>query len=129
MGIFKKIFGSTTVKKDEKVLPWIFLTNINQLEDIKKKSTKKLQIVFKHSTRCNISSMVMNKFVKNYNLTKNDVDLYYLDLLNYRNVSDEVGFKFQVIHQSPQMLIIKNKEAVHSASHYNIDASRIFEFI
>ena len=129
MGIFTKLFGDTTVTKEEKVLPWIFLTNTTQFDAIKKASFIKPQAIFKHSTRCGISSMVMKKFVKNYNLNKDEANLYYLDLLTYRNVSDEVGYQFQVLHQSPQILIIKNGEVVHTASHYDIDANRITDFI
>ena len=130
MGIFSKLFGdSNALPVEEKVLPWIFLTNEAQLERIKKDSFQKVQVIFKHSTGCGISSMVMNKFVKNFNLDVMAVDLYYLDLLSYRSVSDAVAFQFQVVHQSPQLLIIKDGEVVHSASHYDIDANRISDFI
>ena len=129
MGLLNKIFGGSTEQKEEKVLPWIFLTSESQLEEIIKKSFEKTQVVFKHSTRCSISSVSMNKFVKNYNVPKEDADLYYLDLLNYRSVSDEVGYKFQVMHQSPQVLVIKNGEAVYDASHYSIQTDKILELI
>ena len=129
MGLLNKIFGGSSEQKEEKVLPWVFLTSESQLEEITKKSFEKTQVVFKHSTRCSISSVSMNKFVKNYNVPKEDADLYYLDLLNYRSVSDEVGYKFQVIHQSPQVLVIKNGEAVYDASHYSIQTDKILELI
>ena len=129
MGLINKILGSSNVKKEEKVLPWIFLTSESQLEEITKKSFEKTQVIFKHSTRCSISSISMNKFVRNYTVPVEDADLYYLDLLNYRSVSDEVGYKFQVMHQSPQVLVIKNGEAVYDASHYAIQTDKILELI
>jgi len=129
MGLFNKIFGGSIEQKEEKVLPWIFLTSESQLDEIKKKSFDKTQIIFKHSTRCSISSVSMNKFVKNYSIAEENVDLYYLDLLNYRSVSDEVGYRFQVMHQSPQVLVIKNGESVYNASHYGIQADKILEMI
>jgi len=129
MGLFNKIFGSSTEQKEEKVLSWIFLTSESQLEEITRKSFEKTQVIFKHSTRCSISSISMNKFVRNYSIPVEDADLYYLDLLNYRSVSDEVGYKFQVMHQSPQVLVIKNGEAVYSASHYAIQTDKILELI
>jgi len=129
MGLFNKIFGGSTEEKEEKVLPWIFLTSESQLEEIERKSFEKPQVVFKHSTRCSISSVSMNKFVKNYNIPSADADLYYLDLLNYRSVSDEVGYRFQIMHQSPQVLVIKNGEAVYNASHYAIQTDKILELI
>lgn len=117
MRFINKIFGSTKQEKEEKVLPWIPLNLIDQLHEIEEKSKIKTQVIFKHSTRCGISRMVLNQFVNNYNLTEKELDLYYLDLLSYRNVSDEVGFKFQVFHQSPQLLVIKNGIVVAHESH------------
>jgi len=127
MGFINKLFGGSSEPKEEKLLPWITLSELDQLESISEKSNTKTQVIFKHSTRCGISRMVMNQFVGAYNLTEKDLDLYYLDLLNYRDVSNEVGYKFQVIHQSPQLLVIKNGVVVAQDSHgaiNEIDLSR-----
>ncbi len=128
MGLLNKIFGST-VPKEEKVLPWIPLNTIAQLNYIAEKSKSKTQVIFKHSTRCGISRMVMNQFIDNYELTEKDLDLYYLDLLSYRDVSNEVGYKFQVMHESPQLLIIKNADVVSHASHGAINTIDLNTFI
>lgn len=128
MGLLNKIFGSSE-PKEEKVLPWIALNNLAQLEAIVIKSKTKTQVVFKHSTRCGISRMVMNQFVDAYELTENDLDLYYLDLLNYRDVSNEIGYTFQIMHQSPQILVIKNGVAVSHASHGAINEVDLSQFI
>lgn len=116
MGLINKLFGSKE-PKEEKVLPWIPLNTIKQLSEIQDKSKIKTQLIFKHSTRCGISRMVMNQFIEAYDFEMNNFDLYYLDLLSYREVSNEVGYKFQVIHQSPQLLVIKNGITVAHASH------------
>lgn len=121
MGIFNKLFTGSSEPKEEKVLPWIALTSLEQLRALEDKSKTKTQVIFKHSTRCGISRMVMNQFQAAYNLTADDLDLYYLDLLNYRDVSNETGYKFQVIHQSPQLLVIKNGVTVAHASHGGIN--------
>ena len=128
MGLFNKMFGSSE-PKEEKVLPWQALTDVSQLSEIEKRSNGKTQLVFKHSTRCGISRMVMNQFVDAYNLTEKDLDLYYLDLLNYRDVSNEVGYKFQVMHESPQILVIKNGVVVAHASHGQINAVDLSRFV
>lgn len=123
MGIFGNLFGSSSdgEKKEEKTLPWIPLTSIEQLDEIKEKSKTKTQFIYKHSTTCGISRMVQNSLVSNYSLTETDADLYYLDLLSYRNVSNETGVKFQVIHESPQLLVIKNGNTVFHTSHGGIN--------
>ncbi|OEK08237.1 cytosolic protein [Flavivirga aquatica] len=129
MGLLNKIFGGTSEKKEEKLLPWIPLNTVSQLNQIQKKSSTKTQVVFKHSTRCGISRMVMNQFVETYDLTEKDLDLYYLDLLNYREVSNEAGYKFQVMHESPQILVIKNGVVVAHASHGAINQVGLSKFI
>lgn len=128
MGLFGKIFGGGSESKEEKILPWQALTDVSQLKEIEKRSKTKAQFVFKHSTRCGISRMVMNQFVSTYDLDIN-ADLYYLDLLNYRDVSNEVGYKFQVMHQSPQLLVIKNGTAVAHASHGGINEVDLERFV
>ena len=104
MSFFKKLFNTDQEPKEEKVLPWQNLVDIKQLDTIEEKSKAKTQLIFKHSTRCGISRMVLNQFVDMYDLNTN-ADLYYLDLLNYRDVSNEIAHKFQVLHQSPQILL------------------------
>lgn len=129
MGLFDKLFNVSSESKEEKVLPWIPLQHLQQLETIKEKSKTKPQFIFKHSTRCGISRMVINQFVKQYNLTEDQADLYYLDLLSFRDVSNEVGYTFQVIHQSPQLLVIKNGATVAHASHSAINGLDLDGFV
>lgn len=129
MGLIKKLFGGSSEPKEEKVLPWIPLSELQQLEVINKRSSSKTQVIFKHSTRCGISRMVMNQFVDSYDFTEKDLDLYYLDLLNYREVSNEVGYKFQVMHESPQILVIRNGVVVAHASHGQINQVDLSRFV
>ncbi len=128
MGLINKIFGGSSEPKEEKVLPWLTLNTVDQLNEIAEKSKGKTQLIFKHSTRCGISRMVMNQFVSAYDVESN-VDLYYLDLLSYRDVSNEVGYKFQVMHQSPQLLVVKNGVVVAHASHGGINEMDLVSFI
>tara|TARA_R100001369_G_scaffold56040_2_gene82814 strand:- start:16 stop:393 length:378 start_codon:yes stop_codon:yes gene_type:complete len=125
--MFKKLFGSSE-PKDKKIMPWLPLTTIDQLETIADQSKTKTQLIFKHSTRCGISRMVMNQFVSAYDVDVN-ADLHYLDLLNYRDVSNEVGYKFQVMHQSPQLLVLRNGVVVAHASHGAINEMDLEKFV
>lgn len=129
MSFFNKMFGGSSEEKEEKILPWIALTSIAQLDEIEEKSKTKTQAIFKHSTRCGISRMALNQFVDSYNLSETDIDLYFLDLLNYRDVSKETGYKFQVMHESPQLLVIKNRVVVTHASHGSINGLDLEDYI
>ena len=129
MGLFNKLFGGQSEIKEEKVLPWIPLNALEQLSHIETKSKTKTQIIFKHSTRCGISRMVMNQFIDAYEFDEKDMDLYFLDLLSHNDVSNETGYKFQVMHESPQMLIIKNGVVVAHASHGAINTVDLARFV
>ena len=131
MGVFGSLFGNNgnKDKKEEKSIPWIPLSSLDQLEEIEKKSSGKPQIIFKHSTTCGISRMVMNMFNSSYDLSENQADLYYLDLHNYREISNEVGYRFQVVHQSPQLLVIRNGNTVSHASHSAIAEIELKQYV
>lgn len=128
MGFFSKT-KKVKEEKIEKQVPWHVLSNINQLKEIKEQSKATPVAIFKHSTRCGISRMVMRQFESNYSLNDTQLKLYYLDLINYRAISDEVGFTFQVMHQSPQLIVIKNGTAVAHASHHGIQAQELEKFV
>ncbi len=131
MGLFNNMFGSKNEKtpKESKKIEWVRLASIEQLDDIAAKSVGKPQVIFKHSTTCGISRMVLNMFTGSYALEAESIDMYFLDLLANRNVSNAVAEKFQVMHQSPQMLIIKNGVVVAHDSHGAINELELEKYI
>lgn len=129
MGLFNDIFGGKSEeKKEQKSIPWISLNSVGQLEEIEERSIIKPQVIFKHSTTCGISRMVLNMFTDNYNVNEAQMDLYFLDLHAHREVSNETGIHFQVVHQSPQLLIIKNGVTVFHTSHGAISEVDLTQF-
>lgn len=132
MGLFDKVFKSERdiVKKEIEEVPWHALTEEEQLDKMEKESEKQLVVIFKHSTRCGISRMVLNNFERNYDLPKDkEVKLYFLDLIANRGISNEVASRFGVRHESPQMIILKDQQVVHHSSHQSIDVERIKQLI
>lgn len=120
MGWFSK--DTKVEEKKESGLPWERLTSVAQLKMAIEDSEDKPILIFKHSTRCNISSMALNGFVRSWKGTPEEIDIYYLDLLNYRDVSNAIAQQTGVVHQSPQVIVLKNKEVVYVATHSSIDA-------
>lgn len=106
---------------------WIQLTANEQLETIKQDSFSSPQIIFKHSTRCSISSMALNRLEKAG--APANTTFYYLDLLSYRNISTNIAEVFQVYHESPQVLLISKGECVYDESHGGINMQDIEEQI
>jgi len=124
MGLLDIFKGGNKEKAEKQQFPWIPLTSIEELDAIKKKSNEKTQAIFKHSTRCGISSMVIRQLESEYDLDTN-ADMYYLDLLNHRPISLAIAEKFGVEHQSPQLIVLKNEKVIYHNSHHSISAKEI----
>ena len=104
---------------------WKDLTSIDELNGAIAESSDNLVILFKHSTRCSISRMALKMLEMGWDESLNGVSAYYLDLLNHRDVSNAIAEKLDVIHQSPQMLILKNGAAVSVTNHSDINADEV----
>ena len=104
---------------------WIPLQTPEQLEEIRQRSTNRPQLIFKHSTRCSTSAVVKGRLERAKE--PDAIDFYYLDLINYRPVSNKVADLFQVGHESPQVLLIRNGECVYDESHMGITMDDIVD--
>ena len=125
MSIFNSIFGNSEEnKKVTGKINWIDLTDLGQLNEIVAASGEKPVVIFKHSTRCSISRMALKQFENEFDLA-DEVDTYFLDLISNRDVSNEIANRFQVIHQSPQLVLIKEGKSIYDASHSDIDAEEL----
>ena len=130
MGLFEGVFKSNKKEKgvEETFINWIPLTNLEQLATIKLESETEFVLIFKHSTRCGISRMVIKQFENLFTAETKKLKVYYLDLLNHRNISDEIGYSFQVVHQSPQLIVVRNGVTVAHSSHNEIMETNLTKF-
>ena len=107
-------------------MQWKDLIEIDQINNIKEASG--YSVIFKHSTRCSTSAMVLSRLERSWNATEaGDLKPYYLDLIAYRPVSNKIQDDFYVQHESPQALVIKNGHCVYNASHIDISYKEILE--
>ena len=98
---------------------WNILQTKEQLDEIIHKSFKTMQVIFKHSVTCGISAMAKDRLEKDWT-SDQDMDFYYLDLLSFRSISNEVADRFGVVHQSPQIILVKDGVAIDKTSHHAI---------
>lgn len=106
---------------------WLPINDIDQLEQIKSASFVTPQVIFKHSTTCSISRMALDRFERS--TAPDKVDFHYLDLLKFRPISAAIADLFQVHHESPQVLLIKNGECIYDESHYGIMMDELISFL
>jgi bacillithiol system protein YtxJ len=125
MSFLNSIFGNSDSSDSQKSnINWIPLTNLAQLNDIESMSNVKPIVIFKHSTRCSISRMALKQFEREYDLDET-VDTFFLDLIMHRDVSNEIADRFNVYHESPQLILIKDGKAIYDVSHSDIDAEAL----
>jgi len=104
---------------------WNILQSEQQLENLKKNSAHKPQVIFKHSTRCSISSMTKARLERSEE--PEGLDFHFLDLIAHRNLSNKIAGDFKVEHESPQVLVIKNGQCVYNESHNGISMNELKE--
>jgi len=121
----------TKERKDcgtSKIMNWTELRSESQLEQIQQESKTKSILIFKHSKRCSISQMALDRLERKWKAEEaSHIKPYFLDLISYRETSDTVARQFEVDHESPQVLIIENGEAIYDRSHFDIDYDRILQ--
>lgn len=105
---------------------WNILNSIDQLLKIDEKSKNKIQILFKHSTRCSVSTFAKRILENEYDDSiKEQFDVYYIDLISYRDVSNEIASHYNIEHESPQLLVIKEGVAVFTSSHSDVSFEKV----
>jgi len=116
-------------KSDKEVatIDWVELNKISQLDEILEESHQQDVLIYKHSTRCGISSMTLNRLERSWTPALGKLKTYYLDLIAYRDVSNQIVQKFEVYHESPQVILIRGGEAVYDESHTGISVDDLIQ--
>jgi bacillithiol system protein YtxJ len=109
------------------MMEWKHITDLNQISDIK--STTGYSLIFKHSTRCSVSMMAKRRFELDWGIIPAETNLYFLDLISHRAISAQIAKTFDVHHESPQILLIKDGDCIMDASHSDISADEVAELI
>lgn len=109
------------------MLNWKILDSIQQLDELVAISDTKPVLIFKHSTRCSISSVAKNRLETKWDFSDDVIVPYYLDLLAYRSISDEIASKFNVHHESPQIILLQKGDVILDESHLDITVEGIKE--
>ncbi len=108
-------------------MQWIELTGSDALDRLTAVSSERPQLIFKHSTRCSVSTMAQSRLERAQ--VPVNLDCHHLDLLRHRDLSAEIARRFSVHHESPQVLLIVNGSCIYSESHNGISMNEIADQI
>lgn len=120
-----KLILKRDVARCMKQIHWKSFGQASELDEIHEASFKNPQLIFKHSTRCSISSMAMHRLDNQANSKKSETTIHILDLIRYRSISDEISQRYGIRHESPQLLVIYEGKCIHHDSHLDISLERI----
>lgn len=107
---------------------WEEIKTLEQLDDLDRVSDTTSVLIFKHSTRCSISEMAIERLERDWN-DKIIIKPYYLDLLAYRTISDAISKRYVIEHQSPQVLLIVKGKCIYNQSHSGIRVLEMMSFV
>lgn len=122
MSFFNSLFSEA-----EKKSFWNEIQTEQDYQNAIESSLENTVVIFKHSIRCMISKTVLRNFEREISAKENlgEIKFYYLDLINHRDISNKIAEELGVTHQSPQIIIIKDKKAIKNASHENINLNLV----
>ena len=102
-------------------MKWNVLSSPDQLDVIREESKSKPVLIFKHSSRCSVSQLTLDRLQRKWGAHAGDIKPYFLDLIAFRDISNRIADQFRVEHESPQVLLIRNGEVIYDRSHYDIE--------
>jgi bacillithiol system protein YtxJ len=108
---------------------WKQITSEEDIYKIIEASEIKPQLIFKDSIACGISAHAKERLEEGYLLIAEKTDLHYLDLLQFRSVSNFIAQTLNVTHQSPQIIVLKNRKVIYSSSHHAISPVEIAKYL
>ncbi|OZM56074.1 thioredoxin family protein [Lottiidibacillus patelloidae] len=94
------------------------------IEDFNEIKDKDVFFIFKHSTTCPISGSAFEEW-NNFNDDFPHAKYYSLFVQEARELSNYIAESYNVKHESPQVLLVKNGEVVWHTSHWKITYSNL----
>ena len=83
-----------------------------------------LAVVYKHSPYCGLSSMA--RFEVHFFAQGNpDVPVYMVDVIHARPLSQRIASLFEIEHESPQVILLRQGRPMFDASHRGVSAYAI----
>ncbi len=93
------------------------------------KSENKTQVLFKHSPSCAVSYFAKRSLNSEEILNNDKFDFQTVDVINERSLSRKIAELLEVRHESPQIIVIKNRKVIWHDSHNGVNADNLLNHI
>ena len=103
------------------------LTTSEAFDDLVARSHEQPFIVFKHSNRCPISADAKERVEDAVSEGVIDLPVFCVVVHDVRELSDHIASSLNVPHQSPQVIVVTDGNAVYDADHGDITGAGIQE--
>ncbi len=90
-------------------------STLDSIDTVLEKSRQETVLILKHSATCPISGMAKNQMDRF--LAENPIAAYLVVVQQQRPLSNQIAEKFQIRHESPQVLCLRNGEVIQVFNH------------
>lgn len=127
MGLFDAVKNSFSGSDTEEI--WNVINAPAQLDEILKKSENRPQLIYKHSHRCSVCFVAKGNLEQAAEDIQKNAGMHFLNVVHNREASNYIASELDVHHESPQAILISNREVIRHDSHGSIDADKILEVL
>jgi bacillithiol system protein YtxJ len=100
------------------------LERTEQLDALVHSSFSRPALIIKHSPACGTSFQALDE-LEEHREQLDGLDVHLIDVLRQRALSQTIASRFQIRHESPQVLLLVNGHVQWNASHFGVTADRV----
>jgi bacillithiol system protein YtxJ len=102
---------------------FVKFTDTKSFEEIADRSKERPVVIFKHSLTCSVSARAYDQ------MAEFEGEVALIEVQRARELSSEIEHRLGIVHESPQVIVLRNSQVVWNASHFKITADAVAEAV
>ena len=107
---------------------WIIADSADRIYEAADLSQEERVLIFKYSHRCVINYTMKMLLQKEWNEGEMSMKTYLVNVIDSRDISNDITKQFEVEHHSPQVLIIEKGKCIANFTHGKVLYSNLKQF-
>ncbi|NCQ18419.1 MAG: bacillithiol system redox-active protein YtxJ [Ignavibacteria bacterium] len=125
-----KVIINLLKRNHHKTTNMIWVSSDNDFKSIlQKQDNDSLIILFKHSTRCPVSSRAYQEVLKFSEVQSDDYEIIGINVITDRSFSQFIANETGIRHESPQIIISRNSKVLANFSHFQITNEKLIQSV